>query len=145
MGFTIKEVFFPEKENIPILFELRKTFQEYFELIQEIYEKKEKNKIKKQCNVYFEKDEYGYTLDQNIKNIIKEDKNIENIEIIDLIYHYDVYHSEDKYSNNIDFEIFERINFEKRDDDFINEFKKMEFEKIFKKKIEEYLLKYVIK
>ena len=141
----LKKFSSPEKENIPILFELRKTFQEYYEFVQEIYEKKEKNKIKKQCNVYFEKDEYGYTLDQNIKNIIKEDKNIENIEIIDLIYHYDVYYSEEKYSNKIDVEIFERINFEKIYNDFINEFKKMEFEKTFKKKIEEYLLKYVIK
>ena len=43
----LKKFSSPEKEKIPILFELRKTFQEYYEFVQEIYEKKEKNKIKK--------------------------------------------------------------------------------------------------
>ena len=129
-----------KRNNIEECFNLREKFVKYYKLVQLLYKNK-KIKIKEDCVKYFEKDEYAFNLDKNIKCIIKEDETIENIEIINLIKYYDIYYSEDKYSNKRDIEIFEKINIEKIDDEFINEFKQMNFEKIFKTNIDKYLLK----
>ena len=129
-----------KRNNIEECFNLREKFVKYYKLVQSLYKNK-KIKIKEDSVKYFEKDEYAFNLDKNIKCIIKEDETIENIEIINLIKYYDIYYSEDKYSNKRDIEIFEKINIEKIDDEFINEFKQMNFEKIFKTNIDKYLLK----
>jgi hypothetical protein len=129
-----------KRNNIEECFNLREKFVKYYKLVQLLYKSK-KIKIKEDCVKYFEKDEYAFNLDKNIKCIIKEDETLENIEIINLIQYYDIYYSEDKYSNKRDIEIFEKINIEKIDDEFINEFKQMNFEKIFKTNIDKYLLK----
>ena len=127
------------KKNIEICFDLREKFIKYYELVQLLYKKK--GTIKTECEAYYEKDEYAFNLDKNIMFIIKEDQTIENIEILNFIKHYDIYCQNDKYFNRMDIEIFEKINIEKIDDEFIDEFKKMNFEIIFKDKIEDYLLK----
>ena len=84
-------------------------------------------------------------MDKNIKKFIKNEKNIENIEIIKIIIEYDVYYTNEKYINKRDIEIFEKIDLEKIDSVFINEFKKHNFETKFKKEIENYLLKFFSK
>ena len=129
-----------DKENIEICYEVREKFQSYYDLVILIYEKKNKSTIKNNAQIYFEKDEYAFLLNKNIKYFINEEKNIENIEIISLIFSYNVYYKNEKYLIKREVEILDKIDFERIDDEFIQEFKKKNFEKIFIKKIDKYLL-----
>ena len=50
----------PTKENISYCLELRKIFIKYYNLIEKIYEDKEKNKIKRESKKFYEKDSFRY-------------------------------------------------------------------------------------
>jgi len=129
------------RENIKICYNFRNLFERYYKLVSEIYEKKD-TKIKEEATKLHNTEYFGNLLDKNIFKFIENEKNITNIEIISLIKGYDVYYTDDdKYINERNVDIFNKINFESVDEEFINEFKKCNFELKFKNQIDRYLIK----
>ena len=137
--------------NIEICFNLRVLLDKYFHLINELFkgteidgEKKMKNDIKK----YIDRDEYAFVLDNNIKTFIKKNlnnKNFSDSEILGYFTQYDPYFKEARYKYKIDTFIFDFIKFDSTDKQFIETFKKLKFEEIFKDNINDFLNKIVSK
>ena len=141
----------PDALNIDICFELRELLKNYYGLIKTIF-KEEKNddekKIKNDIKKYFDSDEYAFILDKNIKNFIEiNKKELSDSEILGTIIQYDPYFKEDRYKNSKkrDSNIFDYIDFNKIDDQFIETFKKLNFEEIFKEKITNFTDKIISK
>ena len=80
-------------------------------------------------------------LDKIICNYIKKARQINNIEIIDLIYNYDIYYKDENYINKRDLDILDRIVLDKIDDDFIQKYEETKFENIFKNDFYNYIMK----
>ena len=133
----------PEEVNIVICFKIREAFIEYHKLVIKMFEKKDENfTIKKDVINYFEKDEFAFILDQIIrKYIYKYNKKMKSIEKLAFIIKYNPYYIESKYSDKVDCGIFDWLDLEKCDNEYIKDFKKMNFEIIFKDKILEYINK----
>ena len=132
----------PKEENIEICYNMKKLFDRYYALTNKLDGKY--NFIKEDSKKLKEKKFYEILLNKNIKNFIKKE-NIENIDIINLIINKDEFYSkniEQNYENKRDVEIFDKINFNTIDKDFIVEFRKCEFEILFKNDIQSYLLKF---
>ena len=72
------------------------------------------------------------------RHIKKEKRNISIIDIINFIMKKDPIYSSNKNKDKRDFKILDEIDFEKIDDEFINEFKDFNIEMIFKKDIIKY-------
>ena len=98
------------------------------------------DKIEKEISTAFKKATFTHQIDKLIKEYIKSNPKITNTEIIDLIKDYDKYYSESRYENKREPEILEKIDFEEIDDIFIQKFKDMNFEKIFEKNLDNFLL-----
>ena len=120
-------------------YDLRAIFVNYNDLVTKLYNND--NIIRKEANNFYDKDVFAYLLDDNIKKFISEKNDIENSEIINLINNYDIFYKDEKYINKRDIEIFDKIDFEKIDDNFIENFTKCNFEEKFEKKLDRYLLK----
>jgi hypothetical protein len=138
----------PDDINIKNCYELRKIFFEYNDLINELYRKEKNSEIKKDINNYFEKDEFAFLLDKNIKtllNINKKNKKLLNSENLGLVEAFNPYYKEDKYIYKRDSSIFDYIDFDDNNEQFIKTFKKLQFEKIFKDNIIEFLKKMISK
>ena len=135
----------PNEDNIANCSKLRKKFIKYCELVNKLYKDIEDNKFRKEANIYKEKDNIGFLLDKNIKNFIKNKNDIENIEILTLIKDFNIYYTEDRYINKRNLDIFDKINFQNVDFEFIEKFKTCQFEKIFKNNINNYLQKFCSK
>ena len=58
---------------------------------------------------------------------------------------YNIYYQDDRYIDLRDPKIFDKINFNTLDKEFIDKFKTYKFEQLFRKKIETYLPKFVEK
>ena len=97
--------------------------------------------IKKEATSYFEKDEFAFLLDQIIRKFINNNKELANIEKLAFITEYNPYYKDPKYSNKIDCDIFDLFNLNNIDNDFIEDFRGMNFESIFRDKISEYIKK----
>ena len=132
----------PNDKNIEICFKLRETFIEYYELVREIFKDKDRRKfpIKNDAISYFEYDEFAFFLDQIIKQYIKIKKDLNSIEKLDYIVLYNPYYIK-KDIDNINTDIFNLFDLNDIDNDFIENFKKKNFEIIFKKKINDYFNK----
>lgn len=130
-----------EKNNIIICKEIRKMFEDYYILIEEICTIKT---IKKEAKEFKERDEISNILDSIIINYINNKSDIENDEIINLLIEYDPYYNlennKESYINKRNPIILEKLNLEKMDNDFIEFYKSKKFEKIFEQQIDDYML-----
>jgi len=135
----------PKQNNIWICFQLREIFIKYYELVNKIFAKKDnKFTIKKDAINYYEKDEFAFLLAQIIRKY-NNNKEVKNIEKLAFITQYNPYYREPKYSNKVDCEIFDSFDLNNIDNDFIEDFRGMNFENIFKDHINEYIKKIIEK
>ena len=131
----------PTQDNIEICFKLREIFIQYYDLILYVFDKKdEKSIIKKEVFNYFERDEFAFLLDNKIRRYNNNSK-VTFIEKLRLIKKYNPYYREPKYFNYVSCGIFDFIDLDQIDNNFIEEFKGMNFEYIFKNNINEYIYK----
>ena len=149
----------PNALNINIYYRLREKFNEYNDLLNKLSKneklvgKKIKNKeekmyekkIKDDINKYFDRDEFAFVLDKNIKFYFEINKEISNDEILGFIKQYDPYYNEDRHKYRRETNIFDYINFDQIDKQFIETFKKLEFEIVFKGNINDFLNKIISK
>ena len=124
------------KENIIILSDLREIFENYFKLVNDLYKK---GKILENAINFNKKDKFDLTLHNNIKEFLKKEKNIPNIDIINFIMTKDPVYINEKNINKRDHKIFDKIDFDNIDNEFIETYKKYNFEIVFKKEIVKYL------
>ena len=135
----------PKQNNIYICFQLRELFKKYNKLVDDIYnllEKKDKVKmttIKKEANSYFERDEFAFILAQMITKYNNKSE-VSDIEKLAFITGYNPYYIEPKYSNKVDCSIFDTLDLNQIDEKFIEDFKRRNFETIFKDNISEYII-----
>ena len=147
----LKEYNVPNIIIIKKCYELRNIFFEYNDLVNEFFKNDKRSVIKKDINKFFDRDEFAFLLNENIKKCLyinkgnKENKELSNTEKIALIEAYNPYYKEDKYINKKDSSIFDYIDLDDKDEAFILTFKKLHFEKIFKDNIIEFLYKMVSK
>ena len=153
----IKEYNIPDWENISNCHKLRKIYKEYNKLINSLYEESAKgpkkskgddNDIKSDINRYYERDEFAFILNKNIKDFFANNsKKIKNAEILGTVAKYNPYFSIDdeedkkKYKNNKETYIFDYINFSQTTDSFNGTFQNLEFEIMFEEIITDYINK----
>ena len=137
----------PNKIKIIYCYKIRKVFFKYNDLVNELYKKKKINsEIKKDINKYFERDEFAFILDINIKKMIHNNNTeLSNSEILGFVVEFNPYYKEDKYSYKKSTDIFDIINLDNNDEQFIDTFKKLEFVSIFKDNIIDFLNKMISK
>ena len=132
----------PEQMNIKICYELRNLFIEYYNLVMKIFGNKDnKFSIKNNAIIYFKMDEFAYLLDQIIKKYITYNESLSNIDKLAFITKYNPYYNEEKYFIKVNSDIFDSFNLDNIDNDFIEDFRKMDFENIFKNNIDDYIKK----
>ena len=129
----------PKGDNIKYLSNFAKQFRKYLKLVENYYEDK------KDAIDFSERSQFEYLLDKNIKTFLINTKDIKNIEIISFIMNYNIYYQDDRYIDLRDPKIFDKINFNTMDKEFIDKFKTYKFEQLFRNKIESYLSKFVEK
>ena len=157
----IKEYNTPDWENISKLHKLRELYKSYNNLINNLFpdnKKKNENKsdkddtfynIKSDINRYYERDEFAFMLNKNIKDFFEKDKKkLKNDAILGTIENYNPYFSvrdkidKEKYKNNRDTYIFDYINFaETNNETFTKNFQKLNFETMFEENIRDYIHK----
>ena len=135
----LKDYNIPDEINIKNCYELRKIFFEYNDLVNELYKKDKNSEIKKDINKYYERDEFAFTLDKNIKKLLDNNAGLSNSEKLGFVEDFNPYYKEDKYSYKRDTYIFDYINLDDNSEEFIETFKKLDFETMFKDKIIEFL------
>ena len=154
----IKEYNFPDWENINNCHKLRELYKNYNTLINKLYKdnaKKNENKknkddiysnIKSDINRYYERDEFAFLLNKNIKEFFeKNKKKISNAEILGTVENYNPYFSvkdeidKEKYKNNRDTYIFDYINFSRTTETFTKTFQNLNFETMFEENIRDYI------
>ena len=132
----------PNKFNIYICFKLREVFMKYYDFVNEIFWNKSKAfTIKYDANNYYELDEFSYLLDKNIKKYIINNKELENIEKLEFITKYNPYYKEKRNKYNNDINIFDLFDFNNINNEFIEDFRNIEFEIRFRDNINEYINK----
>ena len=135
----------PTQDNIEICFKLRETFIKYYELVLKVFEKQDaKFTIKKEAINYFERDEFAFLLDQIIRKY-NNNTDVKNIEKLAFITQFNPYYREPKYYNKVDCSIFDSFDLDYIDKNFIEDFKRMKFEIIFKDSISDYIKKLIEK
>ena len=130
-------------KSIELCYQIREELKKYHSLVNDLSTKE--NTINKEINKFFRRGVFISQLDKNIKAYIKDNSNITNLEIIELIKNYDVYYSDSRYIKKRDPDILDKLDLEKIDKNFIKEFEKCQFEKIFKDDLQNYILKIVNK
>jgi len=143
----LKEYNGPNPKAIKNCYSLRETFIKYYELVDSLFKKSNKDnmKIKEDIKKYYDRDEFAFDLDKNIRNYFKKDKSLKNEEIVGFIQKYNPYYQEEKYTLKKDVDIFDYIKFDKINEQFIKSFKMLNFETIFKNKITSFLNKILSK
>ena len=135
----------PKQDNILICFNLRNLFLQYYDLvIKKFGKKKKKSNIKNEAVNYYEIDEFAFLLDKMIKKFIEENE-LESIEKLAYITHYNPYYIEAKYYNKVNSDIFDLFDLNNIDKEFIDDYREMKFELIFKENITEYINKIISK
>ena len=91
----------PKDTNISICFRLREIFVKYYDLINELYKNIKKSNInddiKNDINKYYERDEFSFLLDKNIKKYLEINEGLSNADILGFIEAFNPYYKEDKY------------------------------------------------
>ena len=134
----------PKQVNILICDNLRKIFIEYYKLVDKVI-KDDKFTIKREAKSYMDIDRFAFLLDENIKKYIDKNNDLGDIEKLDYISKFNPYYNDPKYSNKVNSDIFDSFDLTDISKEFIEDFKKMEFEKKFKNKIDEYITKIISK
>jgi hypothetical protein len=135
------------QEHIIICDEMRKLYYRYYNFVISLNDKnltKIIEEVRKICDSEF----YERLLDKNIKKYIQNEKNIDNIKIIDLIVNRDAFYSiesNEKYKNRRDLKIFDKIDFDNIDDKFIRYFHDSNFELLFEHEIQNFLIHFFSK
>ena len=133
----------PSADNIYNLFQLRKNFKKYLEFVKTQY--KPEHAFYKNAEETDGKDEIAVILNSIIQKNIEESKEISNDEIINQITKFDIYYIEDNYINRRELNFLDRIDFDDKENDWINSFKESKFENIFSNDIDNFILKLVSK
>ena len=133
----------PTVDNICNLFQLRVNFKKYLKVVKELY--KPENTIYKNGEETEQKDEIAFILNRIIQKNIEEEKEITNDQIINQITQFDIYYQEDIYKDRRELYFLDKINFDDTETEWMGSFKKRNFEEIFSKVIDNYLLKLVSK
>ena len=141
----LKDYNISDELNIKNCYELREIFIKYNNLVNDIFENDKKSDIKKDINKYFERDEFAFILDKNIKKLLDSNKKLTNSEILGYVEQFNPYYIEEKYLYKRETYIFDYINLDDKDQTFIETFKKLEFEKMFKDNIIDFLNKMISK
>ena len=141
----LKEYNMPDDMNIYNCYKLRETFIEYKDIVNKLYEKDKKCQIRKDINTYFERDEFAFLLDRNIKKMFENNRELSNYEIIGFIGEFNPYYKEKRYFYKVDTYFFDYINLEDENESFIETFKILDFETMFRDKIIEFLNKMISK
>ena len=130
---------------------LRETFFDYNKLVKSICDKEKDKDIIKDIKNYGEIDEFAYLLNENIKKYFKEKKGkLKNSEILGYVQKYDPCYFEEGYEHNRESYILEDLIFEydynntdeeliKEHQNFIETFKKLEYEDIYKDNMVKFL------
>ena len=144
-------------ENINNCKNLRVIFKEYYNLIKFLY-KDEKNMkeeykiIYNNIKTFYERDEFAYILDKNVKEYLANNKetNPKKLGLIrQFIPYFDINDPDDRdlYINYKNLDIFDYLIFEEEKDVeyLIISFRKLQFEEVFKNNIKGYIYKMVSK
>jgi len=161
--YLLKQYNFPDWENLNNCYKLRELFKKYKNLINSLYKEEaknsESNKKKKDnkdinsiiindINRYYERDEFAFILNRNIKDFfeIKKGK-ITNSEILGAIEKFNPYFNikdkvdNEKYKNNRETYIFDFINFGETSEAFNKTFHQLNFEEIFQENKKDFINK----
>ena len=127
----------PTQKNIKICFELREIFKLYYMLVKEKI--KENILIKKDAKNYNDTDEFAFVLNKNIKIYFSNNNDLSNIEKLNFIKKYNPFYDiqEKRYSSRVDADIFDLFDISEINEEFIQDFRAMKFENIFKERIDE--------
>ena len=149
----------PDWVNLSNCRKLRDIFKEYNKLINDICkadtieykieDEKIENykKIKNDINRFFERDQFAFMLDANIKEFLKKNKKLSYTEILTAMVYYNPYfnieNKEDKerFKNYRDVYIFDYINYNEINEEFISNFIHLNFETMFETRIRDYIKK----
>ena len=134
----------PKQVNILVCDTLRKIFIEYYKLVDKVI-KDDKYTIKREAKSYMDIDRFAFLLDENIKKYIDKNNDLGDIQKLGYISKFNPYYNDPKYSNKVNSDIFDSFDLTDISKEFIGDFKKMEFEKKFKNKIDEYITKIISK
>ena len=130
---------------------LRETFFDYNKLVKSICDKEKDKDIIKDIKNYGEIEEFICLLNENIKKYFKEKKGkLKNSEILGYVQKYDPCYFEEGYEHNRESYILEDLIFEydynntdeeliKEHQNFIETFKKLEYEDIYKDNMVKFL------
>jgi len=131
------------EDDIQICSFIRTLFNRYNSMIAGLFSKDDA--IRKDINSSFKKGIFTHQIDKLVKEYIKSSPKITNVEIIELIRDYDKYYSEERYAHKREPEILEKIDLEDINDNFIEKFKAMNFEKIFENDLSNFLVTFTKK
>ena len=147
-------------DNIDNCYKLRKIFKKYYELTNFLYNDKnlenalkvEYKTVQSNAKRYYDRDEFGYILNKNVKEYLANNKET-NSNRLAMIGKYNPYFNiedEDdkkKFVNFKDTSIFDYINFDevKNKEQFIKDFRALKFEEVFNNNIKEYIIKMISK
>ena len=147
----LKEFNKPSPDCFIICWKLRELFIDYDKLIKKICDKEKDKDIIKDIKNYRDIDAFAYLLNENIKNFFKEKRGkLKNSEILGYIQKYNPYYIEDGYKHNRELYILDDLVFEydynNNDEDVISEhqnfietFRKLEYEDIYKNNMVKFL------
>ena len=122
----------PKQKNISFCLDLKKIFIKYYELVIKISEKNGECFVKQDIIDFYDLDEFDFLL----KIMIYNNKNLSSVEKLCFLSH----------SNKVDIDdIFDSFELNDVNKEFIPCFRKINFEFIFKDKIEEYIYKLISK
>ena len=125
----------PTDINIYNCYRLRELLTNYNNLVNELFMNDKTSIIKKEINEFLKVDDLAKLLDKNIKKYLElNNKELTNAEILGFFEGFNPYYKEDKYYKKRETYIFDYINFNDNNEQFINTFKQLQFEKIFKAK-----------
>ena len=128
------------RKNIEICFNIRQKLIQFNKIVNDLFGNKKDNPIYTEISKFYKKGLFIHQLDKSVKEYIETNDKITNNEIIYLIKEYDIYYKDKRYLHKRDPDILKKIDLEKIENDFIGNFQKMEFEKIFSHDLENYLL-----
>jgi len=135
----------PSTDNISDLFQLREQFKYYLKIVKAQYENNKNHVFYINAEETNGNDEIALTLNKIIEKYIEENKDITNDEIINQIAKFNIYYIDDIYINRRELYFLDKINFDENDNEWMDNYKKANFEKIFKNDIEKYIIKIISK
>lgn len=97
------------------------------------------SKLKKEVLEYHKNDEFTFVLGKTMKNYIKKNKELKTFEKLSLITTYNPIFKIGEYPKKVDQKIFEVLDLDNTDDEFIEDFQQMKFELIFQAKLTDYI------